>query len=110
MNRLLAEGGYLLGVVRDAHAHQEAVGGLNVLALLQLLVHRVKLEHAAEVLEAACLLVVGLPSNNEDAVLVPGEVNGDEVGEEGELLVGLKLDRVPTIALEGVALDAVEAL
>ena len=54
-------------------------------------------------------LIKGLPTNNKNPVVVPRQMHSDDVTAEGELLVGLQLNLVPSVALNIVPLDGVEA-
>jgi hypothetical protein len=64
----------------------------KVLTSFKLLINWVKLIDDPEVLELFSLLVVSLPSNDQDPVLVPRKMDGYQVGKEWELLVCLELN------------------
>ena len=110
MNVLFTEGGDLLLAVGDAHAHEELVLDDSLAHLLNSLLIRIELIYHVHLLYFVCFLVVRLPSDNQDAVVVGGKVDSDYVAAEGELLLGRQLNEVPLVPHNGVALDRVQAL
>lgn len=56
------------------------------------------------------LLVEGLTTHNQDVVLVPRDMHCGDVAAVGELLIGLKLNVDPSLLIDDVAFDRVQAL
>jgi hypothetical protein len=56
------------------------------------------------------LLVEGLATYNQDVVLVPRDMHCGDVATVGELLIGLKLNVDPSLLIDDVSLDRVQAL
>lgn len=55
-------------------------------------------------------LVKGLTTHNQNVVLVPRDVHCSDVAAVGELLIGLKLNVDPSLLVDDVALNRVQAL
>ena len=110
MNVLFTESGNLHLSVSDAHAHEKLVLDDRLAHLLDALLIGVELVDHVQLLNLVCFLVVRLAAHDEYVVIVGGQVDGDNVAAEGELLLGRQLDHVPLVAHDRVALDRVQAL
>ena len=56
------------------------------------------------------LLVEGLTTHNQDVVLGPWDMHCGDVAAVGELLIGLKLNVDPSLLIDDVAFNRVQAL
>ena len=95
----LSQSSYLLSSIADSHTHEEAISYGKIFACLEFVFIRVELVHTSKVFELLRFLIISLTADNENSILVPWKMDGDEMAQMREFLVGLQLNQIPPIAL-----------
>ena len=97
---LLSDGSHLFGAIADTLTHDKSVWVIQVTAYFKFLVYWVELVDYPDIFKLLGFLVVTLSTKYKNSIFVPRQMDCNDVTAEGELLIGLKVHTIPTIALD----------
>ena len=90
-------------------AHDKPVWVVEVFAILELFVNGIKLVNNPDCFKLLGLLVPCLSSKYQNPILVPRKMDRNQFAHERELLIGLQINSVPSIAFNRESFNGVQA-